>query len=77
MGELVAFDKLVIRMSLGGIVQNRITLRFEYMREQPDGGLELVARGEQQVACMMRHGDELVPTQIPEKLRDALRKYAD
>lgn len=75
MGELVAFDRLIIRMSLGGIVQNRITLRFEYWREGP-AGEELIARGEQQVACMRRVGDGLEPTPIPVQLRDALRQYA-
>src|SRR5215210_4997737 len=47
--ELEAFDELLIRMRLGEVVQNRITLRFEYYRLSGHGE-ELVARGEQQVA---------------------------
>lgn len=74
--ELVAFDKLIIRMKLGGIVQNRITLLFEYYRES-EAGETLIAKGEQQVACMRRAGERLEPTPIPEQLRNALRLYAD
>ncbi|HEY3492158.1 MAG TPA: acyl-CoA thioesterase [Solirubrobacterales bacterium] len=69
--ELEAFDEVVLRMRLGEVVQNRITLLFEYWR-----GEELIARGEQQVACMRRQGNETVPTPIPPALRDALRPYA-
>ena len=74
--ELEAFDQLLIRMRLGEVVQNRITLRFEYFR-LTDRGEELVARGEQQVACMRRQGHETVPTPIPPALREALRPYSE
>jgi enediyne core biosynthesis thioesterase len=74
--ELEAFDQLLIRMRLGEVVQNRITLRFEYFRLS-DRGEELIARGEQQVACMRRQGHETVPTPIPPPLREALRPYAE
>jgi enediyne biosynthesis thioesterase len=74
--ELEAFDELLIRMRLGEVVQNRITLRFEYFRLS-DRGEELVARGEQQVACMRRQGKETVPTPIPPALREALRPYVE
>jgi enediyne biosynthesis thioesterase len=71
LAELDAFDELLIRMRLGEVVQNRITLLFEYYR-----GEELIARGEQQVACMRRQGGETVPTPIPPALREALRPYS-
>jgi enediyne biosynthesis thioesterase len=72
--ELEAFDELLIRMRLGGIAQNRITLLFEYWRTNR-GPEELVARGEQQIACMRRDGHRTVPTQIPAGLREALKAY--
>ncbi|HEY3570767.1 MAG TPA: acyl-CoA thioesterase [Thermoanaerobaculia bacterium] len=75
LAELEAFDEIAVRMRLGGIVQNRITLLFEYWRLK-DGGEELVARGEQVVACMRREGGRAVPTQIPGALREALKPYA-
>ena len=75
LAELEAFDEIAIRMRLGGIVQNRITLTFEYWRLK-DGGEELVARGEQVVAAMRREEKGAVPTAIPGALREALKPYA-
>ena len=70
LAELSAFDEVVVRMSLGETSQNRLTLLFEYVR-----GGEVVARGEQQVACLRREGSSLVPTSIPDELRQALERY--
>ncbi|HEV2765384.1 MAG TPA: acyl-CoA thioesterase [Pyrinomonadaceae bacterium] len=75
MTELSAFDEVVIRMRLGELRQNRITMLFEYWRRGPEGD-ELAARGEQQVACMQREGETLLPTPVPPKLREALLEYA-
>jgi len=75
LAELAAFDEVVIRMRLGEVVQNRLTLLFEYWR-QTGGSEELVARGEQVVACMRREGERTVPTAIPVSLREALKPYA-
>jgi enediyne core biosynthesis thioesterase len=75
LAELEAFDEIAIRMRLGGIVQNRITLLFEYWRQNA-GNEELVARGEQVVAAMRREGERTVPTAIPAALREALKPYA-
>ncbi|HYG63573.1 MAG TPA: acyl-CoA thioesterase [Thermoanaerobaculia bacterium] len=74
LAELEAFDELLIRMRLGGIAQNRITLLFEYWRTN-HGPEELIARGEQQIACMRRDGHRTVPTPIPPGLREALKAY--
>jgi enediyne core biosynthesis thioesterase len=80
LAELFAFDQVAVRMWLGGVVQNRITLRFETWRVTAEGaggaGEELAARGEQVVACMRREGDRTVPTAIPVALREALKPYA-
>ena len=75
LAELEAFDEIVLRMRLGGVVQNRITLNFEYWRRNEDGE-ELIARGEQVIACMRREGKRAVPTPIPVPLREALKPYA-
>ena len=75
LSELTAFDQVIVRMRLGGVVQNRITLVFEYWRQRKEGE-ELVARGEQVVACMRREGERTVPTAIPGALREALKPYA-
>ena len=75
LAELEAFDEIVLRMRLGGVVQNRITLSFEYWRNNKEGE-ELIARGEQVIACMRREGKRAVPTPIPVPLREALKPYA-
>jgi enediyne biosynthesis thioesterase len=74
--ELCAFDEVVIRMRLASIGQNRICMDFEYWRcfDQRE---ELVARGQQEVACMHRDGDRMVPTPIPDQLREAAQRYSE
>ena len=73
--ELKAFDEVIVRMFLSSITQNRIHMRFEYWR---DGARpELVARGEQEIACMRRQDHRLVPAPIPATLQEALAPFAD
>lgn len=71
--ELFAFDRVLVRMSLGAIRQNRVLMRFDYVRTSPVE--ELVARGEQEVAVLRRgpHGIEAAP--LPDELVDALSAY--
>jgi enediyne biosynthesis thioesterase len=75
LAELFALEQLIIRMRLGAPKQNRITMLFEYCRSTGNGE-ELVARGEQEVACMQRDGDKLHAVPIPTALQEALRPYA-
>jgi enediyne biosynthesis thioesterase len=74
LAELNVFDEVIIRMSLGELTQSRMTLLFEYWRAK-GADEELIARGEQQVACLRREGERLVPAPVPKSLRDALRAY--
>ncbi|HJQ23881.1 MAG TPA: acyl-CoA thioesterase [Blastocatellia bacterium] len=75
LAELSVFDEILIRMRLGMLTQSRLSLLFEYWR-QSNGGEELVARGEQTVACMQRRGEQMIPAQVPKILSEALRPYA-
>ena len=75
LAELRAFDEVVVRMRLADLRQNRVRLQFEYLR-QDQGGAVLVAGGEQEVACMRRHGEQLEPVHLPKTLRQALDPYA-
>ena len=75
LAELSAFDEVVVRMRLGDMTQSRLTLHFEYWRSTA-AGEELVARGEQQVACMRRDHTGMVPTPVPKALHEALQPYA-
>jgi enediyne biosynthesis thioesterase len=72
--ELAAFDRIVVRMSLEELSQNRVTMRFDYLRRGADGD-EPVARGEQQVACFRKDGTSLAPAPLPDELRAALEEY--
>lgn len=73
--ELSAFDQVTIRMRLGEMAQNRVTMLFEYWLST-EGGEELAARGEQQIACMRRDGEQTVPTPVPRQLAEALEPFA-
>lgn len=76
LAELLAFDEVIVRMRLGELTQSRMTLRFEYWRKS-EAGEELVARGEQQVACLRREGGKLAPAPVPKSLREALKQYSE
>jgi enediyne core biosynthesis thioesterase len=75
LAEISHFDEVVIRMRLASISQSRIALSFEYWRIHK-GASELVARGEQQVACMRRKESGLVPALVPEELKYALQSFS-
>ena len=75
LAELSAFDEVVVRMRLQDLTQNRMSLGFEYWRRADDAE-ELVARGEQQVACMRRERGGLVAAPVPDALRRALEPFA-
>jgi enediyne biosynthesis thioesterase len=76
LAELSAFDEIVIRMRLSRLVQNRMSLAFEYLRRRGNRE-ELVARGEQQVVWMYRDRGQLIPVPVPRSLQEALRSYAE
>ncbi len=74
--ELFALDKVVIRMTIGDITQSRVTMLFEYVRPELQGET-LIARGEQQIACMHKADTGMLPAKIPDALSAALNLYLD
>lgn len=74
--ELFALDKVIIRMTVGDITQSRITMLFEYIRPEQQGET-LIARGEQQIACMNKTDTGMLPAKIPPFLRSALDLYVE
>jgi enediyne biosynthesis thioesterase len=62
-------------MHLASVAQNRVTMLFEYFKVTGDSE-DLVARGEQQIACMRREGGRLVPVPVPAPLAEALEAYS-
>ena len=73
--ELRALDEVEIEMGLAHLRQHRIGLTFKYSTHPP-GSEVLVARGRQEVGCMRRTADGLVPTAVPASLAAALASYA-
>jgi enediyne core biosynthesis thioesterase len=69
--ELEAFDRVTVRMTLGSVSQNRVLMHFDYLR-----GEQLVARGEQEIACMRRDGEAMTPVPVPAEMLGALAGYA-
>jgi len=76
LAEVSAFDEITIRMRLGKMMQNRVLMVFEYWRRVGEGE-EIIARGEQQIACMLREEGRLKPIAIPRALHEALQMYAN
>lgn len=73
--ELFVFDEVIIRMRADAVTQNRVTMRYDYLRANASGTLDLMARGEQQIASMRHEGARLVPTPLPNSLHAALGQY--
>ena len=74
--ELYAFDQVIVRMRAGNVTQSRVTMLFDYVRVT-DIQEEIVAQGQQQVACLRKKGEEYVAIPVPEVLRQALIQYSD
>lgn len=67
--ELRVFDEVVVRMRLAELGQTQLVMAFEYWRLLP-AGEELVATGEQRVACVEPDGSgAMSPARIPESMR--------
>lgn len=75
--ELFAFDEVIIRMRAGPVSQNRVTMLFDYLRNDENNNEELIARGEQQIACMRKEGERVFPVPVPEVLATALQPYME
>lgn len=75
--ELAAFDQVAIRMSAASMTPSRLTMAFQYFLLSRDGQEQLVAEGEQEVACLERRGERMEPVPLPQALRDAVELYME
>jgi enediyne biosynthesis thioesterase len=73
--ELAALDQVAIRMSAGPMSPSRLTMVFHYFLLRAEGEEEMVAEGEQEIACMRRVGARMEPVPLPPTLCDAVRLY--
>jgi enediyne core biosynthesis thioesterase len=69
--ECFAFDVIDVRMRLRDQGGSRITMEFDFAREQTT-----IATGSQTVACMRRLDGRMEPVHPPADLRAALDSYA-
>jgi hypothetical protein len=67
-------DEVAVRMRFGGAVQNRLSIRFEYVQLGAEGEIP-VARGEQEIAFLRRREGNTAPEQIPDELFRAARAF--
>lgn len=73
--ELYAADTVELRMSLGEISNNRISMAFDYYRLRHTMS-QLVARGRQTIACMRRTASGMEPVPVPSELAAALETFS-
>ena len=74
LSELMAFDEVRLDMRLKAVTENRVAFAFEYWRCNQDRE-ELVATGEQEIACLRSVAGRKGPCEVPGELRAALRRY--
>jgi enediyne core biosynthesis thioesterase len=74
LSELSAFDEVRLDMRLKAITENRVAFAFEYWRCS-EGCEDLVATGEQEIACLRSVAGRMGPCGVPPALRAALRPY--
>ena len=70
-----ALDRVYLEMCLLAFRGGRMTLSFEYFSGECSG--ELMARGEQEIYCKIRRGEQWVPDVFPAQLVEALLSFAD
>ncbi|GGM24418.1 MULTISPECIES: acyl-CoA thioesterase [Micromonospora] len=69
-----AMDQVEIRMELDHLNGHRVAMCFDYVRVAP-GPAQLIAQGNQSIACMRRGPAGLEPVRVPQELQAALTRY--
>ena len=72
--ELRAFDEIEVHMRLSQQQGHRLSLQFDYTKIR-NGVAVHVARGLQEIACMLSDHGKLIPTPVPRALIEALQRY--
>ena len=71
--EFVAFDEVLVRMSLNRYIAHGVSLNFEFARvAKPE---EVLARGRQDIKFLQRQGGSWALCEMPAALADAVRRY--
>jgi enediyne biosynthesis thioesterase len=64
-------------MTIASVMQSRVGMKFDYVRVSPGGAEELIARGEQQIACMRERNGRMAAAPVPESMLKALNLFMD
>ncbi|MFC3685996.1 acyl-CoA thioesterase [Hydrogenophaga luteola] len=74
--EFVAFDEVLVRMSLNRFIPFGVSLGFEYGRVPSDTvAYEVVARGRQDIKFLRREGLRWDLFEIPQPLMEIFQRY--
>lgn len=74
--EFVAFDEVVVRMSLNRFIPFGVSLGFEYCRVTKDAPTyEVIARGRQDIKFLRREGAGWNLFEIPKPLMEVFQSY--
>lgn len=68
--EFLAFDDIVVRLSLNRFLANGVSLNFEFCRAG-----ETLARGRQDIKFLRRHGERWELSDLPDSLMEVVRHY--
>ena len=72
--EFFAFDEVIIRMRVVEMTQSRVTMAFDYIKVDKTGET-LMAKGEQQIACLREQNGQMAATPIPHSMQQALMLF--
>jgi len=73
-GELLAFDKVLVCMYLVHVQQNKVKMRFEYLKINEEKN-QLVAEGLHEIGFFMRKDTNLIPVKVPSYIHNELDLY--
>lgn len=68
--EFVAFDEIVVRLSLNRFVAYGVSLNFEFVRSG-----DILARGRQDIKFLRRFGERWELSELPQALMEVIRHY--
>ncbi len=73
-GQLHAFDKVVMRMSLESQSASRLLMYFRYYKETGEE-LTLICEGSQATAAMREENGQMVPVPFPDSMFEVFEQY--
>ena len=73
LAELKAFDEIIISLQLDKVINNRVSMLFQYFKKGAD--LKLIATGTHEIGFFKRTDDGLMSIPIPLSFQSAMDGY--